>query len=57
MINKIINDIEPILKSIPDGSTIMTSGFGTTGQPEALLEALIDFAPKELTIKIGRAHV
>ncbi|WP_120429860.1 3-oxoacid CoA-transferase subunit A [Acinetobacter baylyi] len=50
MINKIINDIEPILKSIPDGSTIMTSGFGTTGQPEALLEALIDFAPKELTI-------
>ena len=50
MINKIINNIEPILKSIPDGSTIMTSGFGTTGQPEALLEALIDFAPRELTI-------
>ncbi|MDO3665979.1 3-oxoacid CoA-transferase subunit A [Acinetobacter higginsii] len=50
MINKITNDIEAVLKQIPDGATIMTGGFGTTGQPEALIEALIDFGPKELTI-------
>ncbi|PZT85014.1 MAG: 3-oxoadipate CoA-transferase [Acinetobacter sp.] len=50
MINKITSDIESVLRTIPDGATIMTSGFGTTGQPEALLEALIDIAPRELTI-------
>ncbi|MFI7808260.1 3-oxoadipate CoA-transferase, partial [Acinetobacter baumannii] len=27
MINKITSDIEPILKAIPDGATIMTGGF------------------------------
>ena len=50
MINKITSDIEPILKAIPDGATIMTSGFGVTGQPAELIEALIDLGKKELTI-------
>lgn len=49
MINKITSDIEPILKAIPDGATIMTGGFGVTGQPAELIEALIDLG-KELTI-------
>lgn len=50
MINKITSDIETILKQIPDGATIMTSGFGTTGQPAELIEALLDIGTKELTI-------
>lgn len=50
MINKITTDIASVLKMIPDGSTIMVSGFGTTGQPAELIEALIDFGPKDLTI-------
>ncbi|EYU52844.1 3-oxoacid CoA-transferase subunit A, partial [Acinetobacter baumannii] len=50
MINKITSDIEPILKAIPDGATIMTGGFGVTGQPAELIEALIDLGKKELTI-------
>lgn len=50
MVNKITTNIESVLKSIPDGATIMTSGFGTTGQPEALIEALIDIGTKDLTI-------
>ncbi|OTG88748.1 3-oxoacid CoA-transferase subunit A [Acinetobacter sp. ANC 3832] len=50
MINKITSDIESVLKKIPDGSTIMTSGFGITGQPIELIEALIDIGPRELTL-------
>ncbi len=50
MINKITSDIEPVLKAIPDGATIMTSGFGTTGQPTQLIEALIDLDKKDLVI-------
>ncbi len=46
MINKITRDIEPILKAIPDGATIMTGGFGVTGQPAELIEALIDLRKK-----------
>ncbi len=46
MINKITSDIEPILKAIPDGATIMTGGFGVTGQPAELIEALIDLGKR-----------
>lgn len=50
MINKISSDVESVLKQIPDGATIMTSGFGLAGQPIELIEALIDLGPKELTL-------
>lgn len=50
MINKITGDIEAVLKQIPDGATIMTSGFGLAGQPIELIEALIDAGPRELTL-------
>ena len=50
MMNKITQDIETVLKQIPDGAHIMTSGFGLAGQPVELIEALIDFGPRDLTI-------
>lgn len=50
MVNKITTNIESVLRSIPDRSTIMISGFGVTGQPAELIEALIDYGPKELTV-------
>ncbi len=50
MVNKITNDIESVLKQIPNGATIMVSGFGVTGQPAELIEALIDIGPKDLTV-------
>ena len=50
MMNKITQDIETVLKQIPDGAHIMTSGFGLAGQPIELIEALIDFGPRDLTI-------
>ncbi len=48
MMNKITQDIETVLKRIPDGAHIMTSGFGLAGQPVELIEALIDLGPKRL---------
>jgi 3-oxoadipate CoA-transferase alpha subunit len=35
---------------IPDGATVMISGFGTAGQPIALIDALIDHGAGDLTI-------
>lgn len=52
MINKVTNDIESVLKEIPDGATIMTSGFGTTGQPAELIEMLIDLGKKNSLLLI-----
>lgn len=48
--HKITKEIESILKKIPDGAHIMTSGFGLAGQPIELIEALIDLGPRDLTI-------
>ncbi len=50
MINKITYDMEALIKAIPDGARIMTSGFGTAGQPFELIEALIDLGKRDLTI-------
>jgi len=38
------------VESIVDGSTVMISGFGTAGQPIALIDALIDHGATDLTI-------
>jgi 3-oxoadipate CoA-transferase alpha subunit len=35
---------------IADGSTVMIGGFGSAGQPVALIEALIDSGPRDLTV-------
>jgi len=39
-----------IIKTIPDGATIMVGGFGVPGTPFMLLEALADHGAKDLTI-------
>lgn len=40
---------------VADGATIMVSGFGTAGQPIALIDALIDQGAKELTVVSNNA--
>lgn len=50
MINKIRPNMDEVLKQIPDGARIMTSGFGTTGQAIELIEALLDLGTRDLTI-------
>lgn len=43
------------LGDIPDGATVMVSGFGTAGQPIALIDALIDHGASDLTIVSNNA--
>ncbi len=50
MIDKIVASPEEALKDVPDGATVMISGFGTAGQPAQLIDALIAQGARDLTI-------
>jgi 3-oxoadipate CoA-transferase alpha subunit len=50
MINKIIRSVEEAVADVPDGATVMISGFGGAGQPAELIDALIGQGAKDLTI-------
>ncbi len=50
MIDKIVASAEAALADIPDGATVMISGFGGAGQPVALIDALIAQGARDLTI-------
>lgn len=60
MINKIVADIPTALADIPDGATILVSGFGNAGNPTDLMHGLIDQGARELTVinnNAGNGHV
>jgi 3-oxoacid CoA-transferase len=48
--NKVVKDAAEAVRDIPDGATIMVSGFGLCGIPENLLSALRDQGAKGLTM-------
>ena len=48
--NKVVKDAAEAVRDIPDGATIMVSGFGLCGIPENLLAALRDQGAKNLTM-------
>jgi 3-oxoadipate CoA-transferase alpha subunit len=50
MINKVFASAAEALKDVHDGATVMIGGFGTAGQPNELIDALIDQGARELTI-------
>lgn len=50
MIDKTATSLMEALSHIGDGATILIGGFGTAGQPEELIDGLIDLEVKELTI-------
>jgi 3-oxoadipate CoA-transferase, alpha subunit len=50
MINKIVGTVEEAVAGVPDGATVMISGFGGAGQPAELIDALIGQGAKDLTI-------
>jgi 3-oxoadipate CoA-transferase alpha subunit len=50
MINKIVQTMAEAMAGIKDGSTVLLGGFGSVGQPNELLEALIEAGPTDLTI-------
>ena len=55
MINKIVNSPAAALADIPDGATVMIGGFGDAGQPNELIDALIEQGAKNLTLVCNNA--
>mgnify|MGYP002621955453 FL=1 len=57
MINKIVQSIAEALSGIKDGSTVLIGGFGSVGQPDALIEGLIEQGAKDLVAVLNNAGV
>ena len=50
MINKIVESAAAAIADTRDGATVMISGFGGAGMPNALIDALVDHGARDLTI-------
>jgi 3-oxoadipate CoA-transferase, alpha subunit len=50
MLNKIVTSLALAVADIPDGASILVSGFGGAGLPTDLLDALVEQGARELTI-------
>jgi 3-oxoadipate CoA-transferase, alpha subunit len=57
MINKIVQDMADAMTGIKDGSTVLIGGFGAVGQPNALIDGLIEQGAKDLTVAANNAGV
>lgn len=57
MINKIVSDMAEAMAGIKDGATVLIGGFGAVGQPNALIDGLIDQGAKDLTVAANNAGV
>ena len=57
MINKIVQSMAEAVAGIRDGSLVLIGGFGSIGQPNALIEGLIEQGAKDLTIVANNAGV
>lgn len=55
MINKIAQSTVEAIGHVADGSTVLLGGFGTAGMPDEFITALVDIAPRELTIVSNNA--
>ena len=50
MINKFVRTMAEAMEGIQDGSTVLIGGFGSVGQPNALIDGLIEQGAKDLTV-------
>ena len=57
MINKIVHSMAEAMAGVRDGAVILVGGFGSIGQPNALIEALIEQGAKDLTVVANNAGV
>jgi len=55
VINKIVRSIAEALEGVKDGSTVLMGGFGAVGQPDELIEGLIEQGAKDLTVVANNA--
>ncbi len=60
MLNKIVDSVHEAVSTVEDGSTVLVSGFGESGNPTELVHALIDRGLRDLTLvnnNAGNGHV
>jgi 3-oxoadipate CoA-transferase alpha subunit len=57
MINKIVQTMADAMQGIRDGSLVLLGGFGSVGQPNALIDGLIEQGAKDLTVVANNAGV
>jgi 3-oxoadipate CoA-transferase, alpha subunit len=57
MINKIVRDMAEAMAGIEDGATVLVGGFGAVGQPNALIDGLIEQGAKDLAVACNNAGV
>src|SRR3954452_16906660 len=57
MINKIVQSMADAMAGIKDGSTVLIGGFGAVGQPNALIDGLIEQGATDLTVACNNAGV
>ena len=55
MINKIVTTMAEAMAGIKDGSTILLGGFGAVGQPNQLIDGLIETGAKDLVMVANNA--
>jgi 3-oxoadipate CoA-transferase alpha subunit len=55
MINKIVQSMADAMAGIKDGSTVLLAGFGSVGQPNALIDGLIEQGAKDLVVACNNA--
>ena len=55
MINKIVQSMADAMAGIADGSIILLGGFGSVGQPNALIDGLIEQGATNLTVACNNA--
>jgi 3-oxoadipate CoA-transferase alpha subunit len=57
MINKIVQTMAEAMADIRDGAVVLLGGFGSIGQPNALIDGLIEYGAKDLIIVSNNAGV
>jgi len=57
MINKIVQTMAEAMAGVPDGAVVLVGGFGSIGQPNAMIEGLIEQGAKDLTVVANNSGV
>jgi 3-oxoadipate CoA-transferase alpha subunit len=57
MINKIVASMVEAMAGIRDGAVVLLGGFGSIGQPNALIDGLIEHGARKLTVVSNNAGV
>ena len=55
MIDKIVRSMAEAMAGVADGAVVLLGGFGSVGQPNALLEGLMERGAKDLTVVANNA--